>query len=289
MCPLPLIRDEDWEEEEEKDDRRQLRSLGRRRTYTYSGSGRCRRCATSRRLLASGFSVEKICSLADETMVDRDRAATAAKVSNKMLAEVKTASSSHFSTNAVILKSKEITSRCNKASYLATVASKAAVKACDEAQNDPDFSVMSDLMKHAEAMSKVAKAATQKAEQALLDAEKVRADLADVLPSTMKAFGSFQKHRDLSSDENDSGDSDDEDSGSGSGDDDSFGIQDVVLVDSETDQDVPGKPLDCQPANACFGSSKMFNFRADTYGDVKRVHISIAGPITESRFECKWK
>jgi hypothetical protein len=215
--------------------------------------------------------------LADETLIFADRASMAAKALNKMLAEMKRASNSHPNTKEVILKLNEVTSQCNKESYLATVASKATVKACNEAQNKMDVD-MKNLLKHAEALAKVAKAAAGKAKHALLEAEKAQAELAPVFPSTIKAFGSGQKHRHLSSD---SSDEDDRFV--------PFGIQDVVLVDAETNQDVPGKPLKCQPANACFGSSKVFNFRADTYGPVNRVHISISGPISKSSFACKWK
>ena len=67
----------------------------------------------------------------------------------------------------------------------------------------------------------------------------------------------------------------------------SFGIQELVLVNADSNKDLEGA-LDCTPVNACTGSSSIeFNIRADVFGDVKKVYFTLEGPITETRTESR--
>jgi hypothetical protein len=98
--------------------------------------------------------------------------------------------------------------------------------------------------------------------------------------------------KDGDDEDKDSGDGDDGGSGSGCSPG-SMGIDDIVLIDADTHEPVSGLPLKngCNNGmflNACFNeSSTKFNFEAKTFGQVNRVHLSISGPLKESRFECK--
>jgi len=62
-------------------------------------------------------------------------------------------------------------------------------------------------------------------------------------------------------------------------------ITQFVLVDSSSDQDIPGG-LYCQPV-ACTGGAKSFNIRAETAGDVKSVKLILKkeGQIISNRIE----
>lgn len=61
-----------------------------------------------------------------------------------------------------------------------------------------------------------------------------------------------------------------------------FGISDFVLVDGDTDADLTG--FNCQPY-ACRDGATKFNIRADFFGNVKSVRLSIDGPVSNVRVE----
>ena len=64
-----------------------------------------------------------------------------------------------------------------------------------------------------------------------------------------------------------------------------FGVDGFVLVDADTDSDIPGA-LQCNPVNSCFGFASNFNIRATVFGDnIKSVYIALGGPINASRTE----
>lgn len=61
-----------------------------------------------------------------------------------------------------------------------------------------------------------------------------------------------------------------------------FGIEDLVLVDAVTNQDIDGA-IDCAIAiNRCFNGATRFNVRAKVFGNVKSVFLTSTGPIRES-------
>lgn len=63
----------------------------------------------------------------------------------------------------------------------------------------------------------------------------------------------------------------------------SFGVNDLVLVDADTNQDIDGG-FACSPS-PCLGSSVNFNIRAETFGNIGSVRLTIDGPIRENRVE----
>lgn len=288
-----------------------FRQLARRkRTYTYSGSGTCRRCSKARRFLSSGFTAETICFMAEETLVDKELAAQAVEISKNKLIEVVRESSGMLgkkdSTEVMIQKANKAHSTCKKESYLVEVASKAAFKACQHANNDPDFHVMRRLSKQAEESSKIAKYAAERSQRALYLA--MKSHHQNDSRQNQRELGSSDKvkdkdkNKDWDKDEDsDEGEDSDEDSDEDRDWDEDkvkesgngyapgpFGIEKLVLVDAKTNKDISGNPLDCKPhANACFDRKQSLNIRADTFGVVNRVHLSISGPIKESRFEGK--
>ena len=63
-----------------------------------------------------------------------------------------------------------------------------------------------------------------------------------------------------------------------------FGITSFVLVNADTNQDMPGA-LDCKPF-VCLGNKEnLFNIRATTFGNVQSVMFSVSGPITNMQLE----
>lgn len=281
MCPLPKATDvEDVRSRILSEKATLQRGLARRKTYTYSGSGRCRRCSTQRRrFLSTSYSAETICSVAEATLADKELAAEAAETAKHALVEALRGSSGLISKNnidTIIHKVDEANYRCKKENHLAEAASKAAMNACEHAQNDPDFHVMSRLSKQAEDSAKITKNAAERAQHALKSVKQV-SSLID----------SRQEHRDLDNDSSEEEESDDYDART------PFGIEDLVPVNADTNRDILGdsfydNPLDCKPyANACFKGATNLNIRAETFGPVSRVLLSISGPVTSSRFEGK--
>jgi hypothetical protein len=63
----------------------------------------------------------------------------------------------------------------------------------------------------------------------------------------------------------------------------SLGVNDLILVDSDTNRDINGG-LSCVPS-PCLGSAVNFNIRANTFGNVGSVRLTIDGPIKETRIE----
>ena len=63
----------------------------------------------------------------------------------------------------------------------------------------------------------------------------------------------------------------------------SIGISKFVLVDAATDLDVP-EGFNCTPS-ACVDSATNFNIRAETFGDVKSVHLRLTGGLFADRVE----
>ena len=62
-----------------------------------------------------------------------------------------------------------------------------------------------------------------------------------------------------------------------------FGVQELVLVDADTNADIPGA-FDCTP-NACLGSAEFFSIRAVTVGSVGSVILTMKGPIEKKQLE----
>lgn len=66
----------------------------------------------------------------------------------------------------------------------------------------------------------------------------------------------------------------------------SYGVQDLILVDADRNKDIPGA-LDCNPSNDCWGSGTSFSIRATVFGYVKSVKFAMVGPINWNSVERK--
>lgn len=66
----------------------------------------------------------------------------------------------------------------------------------------------------------------------------------------------------------------------------SFGIQDLILVDADRNEDIPGA-LDCNPVNDCWGSGTSFSISPTVFGFVKNVKFGMFGPINWNSVEGK--
>lgn len=64
-----------------------------------------------------------------------------------------------------------------------------------------------------------------------------------------------------------------------------FGIESFVLVNAETNEDIVNAFDSCDPVSDCFGSATSFNIRAEVFGVVQGVDLSITGPVTAEKTE----
>lgn len=249
VCPFPR---------EIQVERRSLQRAKRgsiNRVYKFSATGICKRCRRKRRRHLEFTLTGDVCSIAKETMLLRNEVQYAAATANGILDIIKIHAASEGAKDVAVLsiltQANAFSRECQKTSQFAEIGADKAMKLCSLASRMGSPTTAS-LQKQVTIQFKVVSELVSRAKAGLADIRKLQRDV--------DTYIYIRNRRRLRASR-------------------PFGIKDIVLVDAITNRDMLGA-LDCggNAANNCFGSSTLFNIRAQTFGFVRRVHLTCEGP-----------
>lgn len=255
---LPIFREEKSETDvcpfpkEVQVDRRNLQTNQRpNNAYKYLATGSCTRCRNraNRRLRFAHNG--NVCSIANNMMLLRDEAqyvATAANgIREKIQIQLSGDSYSVADVIRILRRANDFARECQESSQAVALSVHEATKLCKLASRRG--SSTSSLEKQVRVQFEDMSALVANGKAALAGLRRAKRDL--------DAFMYVQRRILLES----------------------FGIKNIVLVDAIENKDMVGA-LECEGGSVdkCFGTVTLFNIRAQTFGLVRRVHLTCEGP-----------